>query len=254
MTAPSTPRLTLDGKVAFVTGASRGLGRAIARTLCASGCHVLLGYAHSAEAAAQTVVELSRLPGTAVAIQGNVRDPEALTVVFDHIQTEHGQLDIFVHNAATFTPMLALAPDTDAFHREQQLALNPLLYGAPTLAKLMTDGGRVIAISSNGANAVVPNYVATGVAKAALESLIRYLAVDLGPLGITVNAIATALLDKGPDTSNPEIAGLLGARTPNGRLTTPDDVADVVGLLCTPQARWLQGQVINVDGGLGLRA
>ncbi|MGI8694475.1 MAG: SDR family oxidoreductase [Geodermatophilaceae bacterium] len=254
MTNPSTSRIDLDGKVAVVTGASRGLGRAIARTLCASGCHVLLNYAHSAEVAAQTVAELSGLRGTAAAIQGDVREPEALAVLLGRVQTEHDRLDIFVHNAATFRPMLALAPDPEAFHREQQLALNPLLYGAPTLAKTMPDGGRVIAISSNGARGVIPNYVATGVAKAALESLIRYLAVDFGPLGITVNAVATALLDKGPDTTNPEIAGFLGSRTPNGRLTTPDDVADVVGLLCTPQARWLQGQVITVDGGLGLRS
>jgi enoyl-[acyl-carrier protein] reductase III len=246
--------LGLAGRVALVTGASRGLGRAIARKLCACGCHVYLNYVSSDAAAREAVAELTGLPGTAVPAKGDIREPEVLTRLLDTVRDDHGRLDVFVHNAATFSPMLAIAPSLPEFHLEQRLALDPLLAGAAALAKLMDGYGRIIAISGNGATEVIPNYVATGVAKAALENLVRYLAVDLAPFGITVNSVATHLLDKGPDTSNKDIAGFLGSRTPNGRLTRPSDVADVVALLCAPEAAWVQGQVITVDGGLGLRA
>jgi enoyl-[acyl-carrier protein] reductase III len=249
----STP-LPLDGLVALVTGASRGLGRAIAQKLCSCGCHVYLNYVSSDVVAKKAAESLVGLRGSATLAKGDVRDPDALTGILDTIRGEHGRLDVFVHNAATFQPMLAIAPSVDAFHQEQELALDPLLRSASTLAKLMDGWGRIIAISGNGATEVIPNYVATGVAKAALENLVRYLAVDLAPFGVTVNSVRTHLLDKGADTSNPEIAGLLASRTPNGRLTRPADVADVVALLCRPEAAWLQGQVITVDGGLGLRA
>jgi enoyl-[acyl-carrier protein] reductase III len=250
---PAGP-LGLAGRVALVTGASRGLGRAIAGKLCACGCHVYLNYASSDAAAAAAVAELAGRPGTAALARGDVRDPEVLAGLLDRIRDEHGRLDVFVHNAATFTPMLAVAPSAEDFYREHELALNPLLHGAATLAKLMDGYGRIIAISGNGATEVIPNYLATGVAKAALENLVRYLAVELAPFGITVNSVATHLLDKGADTSNKEIAGFLASRTPNGRLTRPDDVADAVALLCAPEAAWVQGQVLTVDGGLGLRA
>jgi enoyl-[acyl-carrier protein] reductase III len=246
--------LGLDGKVALVTGASRGLGRAIAHKLCASGCRVVLNYRNADDAAAAAVRSMAGLPGTALAVRGDIGRPEQLADVLERVREQHGRLDIFVHNAATFTPMLAVSPDAGAFYREQELALNPLLHGAATLAKLMDGYGRIIAISGNGAHEVIPNYLATGVAKASLENLVRYLAVDLAPFEITVNAVATHLLDKGEHTSNKEIAGFLASRTPNGRLTRPEDVADVVALLCTAEAAWIQGQVVTVDGGLGLRA
>jgi enoyl-[acyl-carrier protein] reductase III len=113
--------------------------------------------------------------------------------------------------------------------------------------------GRIIAVSSNGARMAAPAYASLGMAKAALESLVRYLAVELAPKGITVNAVSTAKIDKGPDTPAPEVAAMLAGRTPAGRLTTPRDVAGIVALLCTDEAAWLQGQVITADGGLSLR-
>jgi enoyl-[acyl-carrier protein] reductase III len=254
MAETTSGALGLAGRVALVSGASRGLGRAIAHKLCASGCHVALNYVRDDAAAAAAVESLAGLPGTAVAAKADIGRPDALAELLGDLRDRHGRLDVFVHNAATFTPMLAVSPDAEAFYREQELALNPLLYGASTLAKSMDGYGRVVAISGNGAHQVIPNYLATGVAKASLENLVRYLAVDLAPFGITVNAVATGLLDKGEQTSNKEIAGFLGSRTPNGRLTRPGDVADAVALLCTPEAGWIQGQVLTVDGGLGLRA
>jgi enoyl-[acyl-carrier protein] reductase III len=250
----SGAHLGLEGKVALVTGATRGLGKAIATKLCASGCHVTLNYAHDADLATEAVIAMAGLAGTAMAVQADVSDPAALVKLLASVQRNHPRLDFFVHNAAAFTPMSAVEPDVDAFRREQALALNPLLYGAATLAKMMHGYGRVIAISGNGARQAVNAYVATGVAKAALEHLVRYLAIDLGPLGITVNAVTTGMLDKGPETPHREVVGHLAARTPNGRLTRPEDVADAVALLCTTEASWIQGQVLAVDGGLSIRA
>jgi enoyl-[acyl-carrier protein] reductase III len=252
--------LDIGGKVAIITGGSRGLGRAIAEKLCAGGCHVIVNYANSDSTAQDTVNSLARLPGSVTLVKADVREHGAIEEVVNKAIDVHGRLDIFVHNAATLQPMSAFAPDPAAVYREQELALNPLLFGAGILAKAMNEqtGGRVIAISSNGAGHVIPGYLSVGVAKAAMESLVRYLATELAAKGIAVNAISTALLDKtDPNTSglaNPAIAAMLAARTPAGRLSTPADVADAVALLCAPEAAWIHGQVITVDGGLGLLA
>jgi enoyl-[acyl-carrier protein] reductase III len=246
--------LGLAGKVAVVTGAARGLGAAIARKLCACGVHVTVNYRSSDDAAERLLAELEGLPGTATAARGDVRDPEALGAILDGVAAEHGRLDLFVHNAATMRPMAASAADVGAVHDELRLALDPLLHAAPALAQAMAGNGRVVLISGNGAHEVIPFYVATGVAKAAAENLVRYLAVELGGRGIAVNAVATHLLDKGEDTVNKEAAAFLATRTPNGRLTRPEDVAEVVALLCTDGAGWIQGQTLAVDGGLGLLA
>jgi enoyl-[acyl-carrier protein] reductase III len=255
MNSPTEALPGLGSRVALVTGASRGLGRAIARKLCASGAHVLLNYVSDDAAAATALAELSGLAGTAELLKGDVRDPDGVVQLLDAVGAAHGGLDILVHNAATWRPMAAAAHDPAAFAAEQQLALGPLLNGAPQLAKLMAGRpGRIVAVSSNGAHSVIPGYVGVGVAKAALESLVRYLAVEFAPSGVTVNAVATAMLDKGPETLNQPIARFLAGRTPAGRLSTPADVADFVALLCTDEAAWVQGQVITVDGGLGLLA
>jgi enoyl-[acyl-carrier protein] reductase III len=250
-----TSSLRLDGKVAIVTGGTRGLGHGIARKLCASGCHVVLNHLRSGPQAAEAVGALSGLTGSAVAVRADVREAAGVQALVDAAIDAHGRLDIFVHNAATLVPMSALNPDVSAVRREQDLAINPLLYGAPLFAKVMAgDGGRVIAISSNGAGHVVPGYLAVGVAKAALESLVRYMAAEFAGKAITVNAIATALLDKGDDSAlaPPQVTAMLAARTPGGHLSTPAEVAGAVALLCADEASWIHGQVITVDGGLGL--
>lgn len=261
--------LSISGKVAIVTGGGRGLGRAIAAKLCASGCHVIINYVNSDRDAQDTLASLSGLPGSAASFKADLREPDALEAVVNRAIDMHGRIDIFVHNAATLRPMSAVAPDTAAVYREQALALNPLLAGAALFAKAMNEnGGRVIAISSNGAGHVIPGYLSVGIAKAAMESLVRYLAAELAGKGIAVNAISTALLDKSPlgngphdngetasgGLANPGVAAMLAARTPAGRLSTPADVADAVALLCAPEAAWIHGQVITVDGGLGLLA
>ncbi len=246
--------LGLDGKVVLVTGGVRGLGLAIARKLCTSGAHVILGYARSHTRAADALAALSGLKGSCQALQGDVSSATMFESLVAGIGAEHGRLDVLVHNAATFQPMTALAPDARAMSRELRLALIPLLAAGPAVRAIMPAGGRIVAISSNGASRVVPGYLAPGVAKAALEAAVRYLAAELAPHGIAVNAVATGLLDKGADTTNAQVMRILAARTPGGRLTRPEDVAAAVALLCTEEAGWVHGQVLTVDGGLGLLA
>jgi enoyl-[acyl-carrier protein] reductase III len=249
--------LGLDGKVAVVTGGTRGLGRAIAAKLAGSGCHTYLTYAHDEAAARACAAELAGAKGVAEPVRADVTDAAAMAALLERVRAAHGRLDVLVHNAAGKHPMPAVGADAEAVLADVSIAVAPLLRHAGALAALMAGGGRVVAVSSTGAGRVVPMYVGSGLAKAALESAVRYLAVELAPHGIAVNAVATTKLDKGPGTAGgPEAAVLaaIAARTPGGRGTTPADVADAVALLCTDEAAWVQGQVLTVDGGLSLRA
>jgi enoyl-[acyl-carrier protein] reductase III len=249
-----TSTLGLDGRSALITGGTRGLGLAIARKLCASGCHVYVNYNHSEPDAQQALRELSEMKGTATLLRADVAQPNVVPELLERIAQDHPRLDILVHNAATLHPMPATKPHIGDFWDDVRLAINPLVQAAPRLADAMEGGGRVVAVSSSGARSVIPGYVSQGVGKAAVESLVRYLACELAPGGVTVNAVSTGKIDMGEDTRGAELVPTLAARTPAGRLTRPEDVAGVVALLCTDEAAWIQGQVITADGGLGLRA
>lgn len=253
--AGRTTNLGLDGRVALVTGGTRGLGLAIARKLANAGCQVAINYAHSESDAERAVKELEAAGSSCVAFRADVTQPEQVEAMLGELRDRFGRLDIFVHNAASGHPMTIAEPVVQHVHADLSAALVPLLTAAPLLPELMAGGsGRVVAVSNTGSRHVIPLHASLGVAKAALENLVRYVAADLAGRGIAVNAVTTAKLDKGPDTPNPKMVPILAARTPAGRLTRPEDVADVVGLLCTDEASWIHGQVICADGGLSLLA
>ncbi len=198
---------------------------------------------------------MAALPGTVRAVRADLALPGGIDAVLDAVREHEDRLDVFVHSATSFHPGSALGASLDGFRADLAVALEPLLLGAPGIAELMAGGpGRIVAVTSIGSRGVVPRYASLGLAKAALESLVRYLAVELAPRAITVNAVSTSKLDKGPATSAPQQAEALARRTPAGRLTTPDDIADVVSLLCHPDAGWIQGQILTADGGLSLLA
>ncbi|SBT42907.1 SDR family oxidoreductase [Micromonospora auratinigra] len=250
----SDGRLGLAGRVAVVTGGTRGLGLAIARKLCSGGCDVVLNFAGSPADADRATESLAGLPGAVRAVRGDIRRPAVLDTLRAEAEQWRGGVDIFVHNAASWHPMPAVGADPAGLRTDLTTALAPLLGAAAVLGDQLAarGAGRIVAVSSAGALRPIPRYVSLGVAKAALESAVRYLAVELAGRGVTVNAVSAHKLDKGGPAPDAELAARLAARSPAGRLTRPGDVADVVALLCTDEAAWIQGQVITVDGGFGL--
>jgi enoyl-[acyl-carrier protein] reductase III len=238
-----------DRKVALVTGATRGVGLALAHRLCSTGYDVAVNFAHDAGSAETAVRSLGGHGTKVVAIRADLGVAADVHRMFDEVAETWGRLDVFVHNAVSLHRMSPVEPDAAGIAADRAVVLGPFEHGAARLAALLPDRtGRVIAISSVGARGVIPGYVSLGTAKAALESYVRYLAMELAGRGVTVNAIAPGKLE---GTTGPE-ADRVRARTPAGRLTTETDVADVVELLCRPEAGHLHGQVVTLDGGLGL--
>ncbi|MFL1429444.1 MULTISPECIES: SDR family oxidoreductase [unclassified Nocardiopsis] len=236
--------LGLDGRIALVTGGTRGLGKEIARKLCASGAVVLLNYLGDHARARSTARELGDEGGKVVLVPGDVSDAAGLDRVLDTVRLSYGRLDLFVHNAASFHRMPVTGALPEHCAKDMEVAVGPFLHGAGRLLELLPRGeGRVVAVSSTGSGTVVPGYVSLGMAKAALESLVRYLALEFAGAGIAVNAVAAGHLGAWEATA--------GERPPGGR-TDPRDVAAVVALLCTPEAGALLGHVVTVDDGVGL--
>jgi enoyl-[acyl-carrier protein] reductase III len=254
--APKQPvGIDLIGRRALVTGGSRGIGAAIARTLAACGAHVTINYVQNEAAAESTRHEIVAAGGSATLHKANVASGDEVRAMFEAIAAE-GPLDILIHNAAlgSFKP----AMDVRANQWDLSMAVNAraLLVCAQAAVPLMAGrGGRIISISSLGSTRVMPMYGAIGVSKAALEALTRTLAVELAPRGIRVNAVSAGLVDTTAVRHHPDYAALAEtsvARTPLARLGTPDDVARVVLFLCSPLADWIVGQTLIADGGMSL--
>jgi enoyl-[acyl-carrier protein] reductase III len=246
---------TLTGKTALVTGAARGIGRAVARKLARSGCDVAANYYNSADEAEALCAEIRSLGRRAVAIQGSVGMPDSVDEIFAELGKHFDKLDIVVSNAASGV----LKPTTEMTLKHWRwcmetnaLALNLL---AQRALPLMAGGGRFIAMSSLGAQRAMPGYGFIGASKAALESLARALAQELGPKGIRVNVVSAGVVDTDALAYFPNRDELLknfAARTPAGPVLTPDDVANAVYLLCLPEAAMVNGHTLVVDGGFAI--
>jgi enoyl-[acyl-carrier protein] reductase III len=242
----------LDGKVALVTGAARGIGRAIARKLAANGCDVVVNYYNSHDEAEALCAEMRSGGRRAVAVQGSVGVPDSVDEVFAELKQHFDRLDIVVSNAAS--GVLKPVMDMGLKHWRWCLETNALAIDllAQRAVPMMKDGGRIIAMSSLGAQRAMPDYGFIGASKAALEALVRALAQELGPRGIRVNTVSAGVVDTDALAHFPNRAELLenfARRTPAGPKLTPEDVAGAVYLLCLPEAAMINGHTLVVDGG-----
>ena len=241
--------MTFAGKSVLVTGGSRGIGRAISLRFAEVGAsRVAVSYLRNDQAAEETADEIRKLGAEPVLLRGNLGDPDKTKALLD----ETGPLDVIISNAATgvIRPFL----DLDEKHWDWTLNANAraFLSLARTLAPDMPSGGSIVAVSSLGSTRVLENYVLVGVSKATLEALVRYLAVELAPNDIRVNAVSAGLVETGaldyfPDRE--EMLSFYRQRTPAGRLVEPEDVADAVCFLASPAAAMIRGQTVVVDGG-----
>lgn len=242
----------LAGQIAFITGGSRGIGRAIALKLAREGCDVAIVYHNSHDEANALCAEIGKLGRRALAIQADVGDPASLAEAFQTFRERFDRVDIVVSNAAIGVLKPALELTLKHWRRTLEtnaLALNTL---AQLATPLMKSGGRILAISSLGAWRAIPSYAFIGASKAALEALVRSLAQELGPRGILVNAVSAGVVDTDALKFFPNREQLLreyGRRAPAGPTLTPEDVAGAVYLLCLPEARMITGQTLVVDGG-----
>jgi enoyl-[acyl-carrier protein] reductase III len=242
-----------DGASVLVTGGSRGIGKAIALRFAELGAkRVAIGYLRNDDAAEATAAELRALGAEPTLVRGNVSSERVLAEV-----AELGPLDAVVHNAATGVIRPAL--EVEDKHWDWTLNANSraLLSLARAAVPSMEPGSSVVAISSLGAQRVLENYVLVGVSKAALEALVRYLAVELSPRGIRVNAVSAGLVETGAlehFANKDRMLAESRERTPAGRLVEPRDVADVVCFLCSPEAEMVRGHTLVIDGGYSLIA
>lgn len=244
-----------NNKVALVTGSSRGLGKAIAIELAKNGYDIVVNYARSKSAAEEVAKEVEALGQKAMIVRANVGDVKKLKAMYEEIKDEFGRLDVFISNAAS--GVLRPVMELEETHWDWTMNINAkaMLFGAQEAAKLMEQGGKIIGISSLGSIRYLENYTTVGVSKAAVESLTRYLAVELAPKGIAVNAVSGGAIDTEALKHFPNRDDLLEdarTNTPAGRMVEIDDMVKTVLFLTSDDANMIRGQTIIVDGGRSL--
>jgi enoyl-[acyl-carrier protein] reductase III len=245
----------LAGKLALVTGSGRGIGKAIALKLASQGADIIVNFFRHREVAEKTAKDIEVLGVKASVVRANVGNPAKLDEMFDTISHNFGHLDILINNAASGVGRSALDVDVKAWDWTMDINAKAALLCAQRAAKLMEGrGGKIVSISSLGSSFVLPTYAIVGISKAALEAITRYLAIELAPKNICVNAVAASAVETEalkfyikeqlmPDTRQ---------ATPAGRMVTPEDVAKVVAFLCSDEAFMIRGQTIIVDGGTSI--
>jgi len=240
-----------DGASVLVTGGSRGIGRELALRFADEGAaRIAIGYFRSDSAAEAVAADVRSRGAESILVRGNVSSPKVAEQV-----GALGPLDVLVHNAATGVIRPAL--ETEDKHWDWTLAANAraLLSLARAAAPQMPSGSAIVGLSSLGSFRVLENYVLVGTSKAALESVVRYLGVELAPRGIRVNAVSAGVVETGALEFFPNKQEMLDAargRTPAGRMVEPIDLARVVAFLCGPGGEMIRGQTIVVDGGFSL--
>lgn len=252
--------LPFEGKYVLVTGSGRGIGHAIALYFAQQGANVVVNFFRNREPAEETAAQIEALGRQALVIKADVGTMEGLDHIFEEIDRQWGALDIFVSNAASGYNRPVMEQRVKGWEWTMNINARALLFAAQRAVPLMEarGGGAIVSISSPGSFRVLPDYVVVGASKAALEAITRYLAVELAPRNIVVNAVSPGVVETEAlqhfDAMRSEEDLLERARTlnPTGRLVKPEDVAGVVAFLCSPAANMIRGQTILVDGGYTL--
>lgn len=247
-------------QVSLITGASRGIGRALALTLARQGGTVVVNYKKNADLAEKTVADVEEAGGSGFAFQADVETTEGVKALFDEVARRCGRLDHFVSNAAAsaFKNIVDVGPH----HLDRSYAMNlrPFVLGAQEAVKLMDNGGRIVALSSYGSVRAYPTYAMLGGMKAAIESWVRYMAVEFAPYGINVNGVNGGLIDSDSlDYFYTKVEGMAPMdsvldRIPANRPGTVQEMADTVLFLLGAGSGYITGQTLVVDGGLSIVA
>lgn len=251
----------LSGRIALVTGASRGIGRAIAIRLAERGASIVLNFLSSEAQAIETAEQIDRLGREVLLVKADVSQEADVRALVEQAQTHFGGLNIVVSNAAAggFRPLM----ETSAINFEATLRTNtlPLLWLAQAATQALNEGmarGKLVAISSHGSRWAVPNYGAIGASKAALESIVRHLALELGEGGINVNCVLSGIVATDAIRTMPSSEEIVRAASERAMVGSRElcesDVANAVAFLCGDESDMIQGQTLVVDGGSSIRA
>jgi 3-oxoacyl-[acyl-carrier protein] reductase len=239
----------LNGKVALVTGASRGIGRAIAERLAQDGASVVVNYAKSAGEAEKVVAEIEAKGGSVVAIQADVRNVSNIRRLFKEAFDRYGRLDIVVANAGIFLEKPLAEVTEQEFDDIFNLNAKGAFFTLQEAARRISDGGRIVAISTGGTRLGFPGAAAYLGTKGALDQFTKTLAMELGPRGVTVNAVSPGFTET--DMLSKEEFRQMGIQmSPLGRLGTAQDIADAVAFVVSEQGRWITGGNLQVGGGV----
>jgi 3-oxoacyl-[acyl-carrier protein] reductase len=242
---------TLANKAAIVTGGSRGIGRSIAIALARAGADVVVNYASNEKAARNVVAEINAFGGKAVAVRADMSRSEDAADLFATTMKTFGKVDILVNNAGIMLNKPIQQMSEEDFDRVFGINVKGVFLALRLAGEHLSDGGRIVNLSSSVTRLLFPGYGAYAATKAAVDQFTRIFAREVGPRNITVNAVApgptrTELFTLG---KTEETIGQLASMSAMGRIGEPEDVARVVAFLCSDEAAWITGQIIGVNGG-----